>query len=47
MKVMLDEIARKKVEATEAQTEFDRRHAEKEATPAPATGATPTPTDDT
>jgi hypothetical protein len=33
MKVMLDEIARKKAEANEAQAEFERREGEQEANP--------------
>jgi len=35
MKVMLDEIARKKSEASEAQAELERREGEQEANPSP------------
>jgi hypothetical protein len=40
MKVMLDEITRKKVEAEQAQIELDRRRAENETPPATAPPAT-------
>ena len=42
MKVMLDEIARKKSEANEAQAELERRGGEQEANPSGApTGGRP------
>jgi hypothetical protein len=41
MKVMLDEIARKKSEASEAQAELERREGEREATRGKSPGSRP------
>jgi len=43
MKVMLDEIARKKAEADEARIELERRRAEREIQPRPSSDRTSRP----